>query len=184
MPIEWLKRTGQIFYFKNIHFSPTYFCAKLAEFGFEQRWEDGVVYPIPQDYADMHGWLELPEKVAKIYHALPPEKQKRTQIWDGHYGQAGVLNLFREKYNLPECVSMNASYPMWMPDSVDFDYQILVDDSYYPESSWFFTHTLIDSIQNPYARDAGCIYWRENPRMDMDSLWRSMLKEERFWESD
>jgi hypothetical protein len=160
------------------------YCGKLAELGIEQRWEDGVVYQIPQDYADMHGWLELPEKVAKIYHALPPEKQKRTQIWGGHYGQAGVLNLFREKYNLPECVSMNASYPMWMPDSVDFDYQILVDDSYYLESSWFSTHTLIDSIQNPYARDVGCVYWRENPRMDMDSLWRTMLKEKRFWESD
>lgn len=158
------------------------YCEKLADFGLPQRWEDGNIYPIPQDYADMHGWLEIPEKVAKIYHALPPEQQKRTQIWGGHYGQAGVLNLYREKYNLPECVSMNASYPLWMPDSVDFDYQILVDDSYYEESSWYFTHTLIDSIRNPYARDPGCIYWRENPKVNMDSLWRTLLKEERFWE--
>ena len=45
----------------------------MAEnFGFESRlrWEDGKYYALPQDYADMNGWEELTQKVAKIYQLL------------------------------------------------------------------------------------------------------------------
>lgn len=36
------------------------YCDRLARYGIEQRWEDGKIYPAPQDYADMHGWEECP----------------------------------------------------------------------------------------------------------------------------
>ena len=71
------------------------YCAFIAgsERGHE-RWEDGQYYDLPQDYADMHGWEELSQRVAKIYHVLPPEKQRRCVIFAGSYGHAGSLKLF------------------------------------------------------------------------------------------
>ena len=52
--------------------------------------EDGVVRNLRQDYADMHGWEEIPRKAAKLYHNLTPEQQRTCLLYAGHYGQAGV----------------------------------------------------------------------------------------------
>ncbi|HMQ48673.1 MAG TPA: glycosyltransferase family 39 protein [Saprospiraceae bacterium] len=143
------------------------------------RWEDGIVRELPQDYADMHGWTEIPEKVARLYHSLSPEEQKSCMIYAGHYGQAGVLNFYRKKYNLPEAYSLNSSFVMWAPEYIEFDRQIQVDD--YPQDSsiYFEQVILMDSIEHPLARDPGYIYYKTEPKIDLTKAWRDNWLEAR-----
>lgn len=141
------------------------------------RWEDGSYHELPQDYADMHGWEELSQRVASVYHALPEHKKATCNIWGGSYGHACSMNFYRKKYNLPEIHGMNSSCLMWIPDEMDFDNQILVDDSYYTESSWFENISVVDSIRDIHARDPGYIYYRENPKIDINEGWKNMVKE-------
>lgn len=141
------------------------------------RWEDGVVRDLTQDYADMHGWEEIPEKVAKIYHSLTPEQQKKCMIYGGHYGQAGVINFYRKKYDLPEAYSFNSSFVMWLPEDLDFEYQIQVDDNKQTSSSFFKNIELRDSIENEYARDPGWIYFKSGAKGDLKPVWKELVLE-------
>ncbi len=143
------------------------------------RWEDGIVRNLRQDYADMHGWEEIPRKVAKIYHNLPPEQQRTCLLFAGHYGQAGVMNFYREKYNLPETYSFNASFVAWVNPDMDITCQIDIDDNKQGESESFFSSVLVDSIENKYARDPGYLYFKSAPRQELRPVWRELVKSRR-----
>ncbi len=143
------------------------------------RWEDGIVRNLRQDYADMHGWEEIPRKAAKLYHSLTPEQQRTCLLYAGHYGQAGVMNFYREKYNLPETYSFNASFVAWVPDNLEITCQIDIDDNRQGESESFFSTVLVDSIENKYARDPGYIYFKTKPRTNLTPLWKNLVKTQR-----
>lgn len=142
-------------------------------------WEDGQVHQLPQDYADMHGWEELPAKVAAFYHRLPEPARRRCLIWGGNYGHAGALNYYRSAYDLPEAISLSSSYALWAPDSLYFDRLLLVDDVRQDYSEWFAHSELIDSIRHPLARDPGYIYYRHTPRVDVAAAYRALMRERR-----
>ena len=140
------------------------------------RWEDDVVRNLRQDYADMHGWEEIPKKVAKIYHSLSLEQQATCLLFAGHYGQAGVMNFYRKKYDLPETYSFNASFVAWAPADMDITCQIDIDDNKQGESASFFSSVLVDSIENQYARDPGYIYFKTLPRKDLRPVWKELVE--------
>lgn len=139
------------------------------------RWEDGVVRNLRQDYADMHGWEEIPRKAAKIYHSLTPEQQRTCLLFAGHYGQAGVMNFYREKYDLPETYSFNASFVAWANPDLEITCQIDIDDNKQGASPSFHSSVLVDSIENPYARDPGYIYFKTEPKQNLTPLWRELV---------
>ena len=68
---------------------------------------------LPQVYGDQFGWAEMVEKVAQVYNDLPPEERARTAIYGGNYGEAGAIDFFGAKYNLPKAVSGHQSYYVW-----------------------------------------------------------------------
>lgn len=145
----------------------------------EQRWEDGKIYPLPQDYADMHGWEEMAAKVAKVYHNFEQPLQKNIMIYGGSYSHAGTINYYRKKYNLPEAYSLNSSYQLWAPDSLHFDRQIMIDDVKHESSSWFGHMVFVDSIENPLAREKGYIYFKAEPIGNVDSVWTNLVRANR-----
>ena len=156
------------------------YCAMMAdEYGLESPliWENGRRYDLPQDYADMHGWEEMVAKVAKLYHSLPETDQKQCMIEGGSYGHAGAINYFRKKYKLPEAYSFSSSYVMWVPASVEFNQHILIDDVRQTGSQYFGSMILVDSVENPNARDPGYIYYRTKPRVDIKKVWQELVKE-------
>lgn len=142
---------------------------------YKQRWEDGKYYSIPQDIADMHGWEEMVQKVAKVYQQIPEAKRGGCMIYGGSYGHAGAINFFHKKYDLPVAQSLNSSYAFWANPNTEFDTQIMVDDVLNLESSWFSHMELVDSIANPNARDPGYIYWRHTPKIDVVEAWRELV---------
>ncbi len=155
------------------------YSSTLANYGYVQKWEDGKTYALPQDYADMHGWEEMAATVAKKYHSLPEESRENCLIWGGGYSHASSLNYYRDKFELPEIFSLNSSYKLWAQVPAHFDNLILVDDVWSDSSSFFYHHEFVDSIRNPYAREKGYVFYRQNPRINIDSAMVEIIKKER-----
>lgn len=140
-------------------------------------WEDGRLHSLPQDYADMNGWEELAVKVSKLYHSLPVADRNSCLVFGGSYSHASSLNYYREKYDLPEVYSFVGSHLIWTPDSLTFDRQIMADDVFHTTSHYFNYIQLVDSIQNPYAREPGYIYYLTSPKIDLNDEWRKLVYE-------
>jgi 4-amino-4-deoxy-L-arabinose transferase-like glycosyltransferase len=70
---------------------------------------------LPQHYADMHGWPEIVEEVARVYRTLRPEEQARTTIYAQNYGDAGAVDVLGRAYSLPGAVSGHNNYFLWGP---------------------------------------------------------------------
>ncbi len=120
-------------------------------------WEDGKDHPLPQDYADMLGWQEMTAKVAKVYQNLSDEDKKRVYIHCDNYGEAGALNFYGKKYNLPEAHSFNSSYILWTPDRARLSRVIMVTQQKTDpvQFSHFRKEVVCDSVVNPLARELG-----------------------------
>jgi hypothetical protein len=112
-----------------------------------------------------------------LYHSLPPAEQKSCLVYGGGYAHASSINYYRKKYKLPQVYSFNGSYLIWAPDSVDFDRQIMIDDVLQTESKWFASMQLVDSVQNPYAREKGYIYYRADPQIEVKRKWTETVVE-------
>ena len=83
---------------------------------------------LPQHYGDMFGWEEMTAKVAEVYHSLPPEERRRAAIFAGNYGEAGAIDLFGERYNLPKAISSHQSYYLWGHRDYDGSVVIILGD--------------------------------------------------------
>jgi hypothetical protein len=70
---------------------------------------------LPQSYADMFGWEEMVATVAKVYHSLSPEDRAKACISAGNYGEAGAIDFFGKKYNLPKAICGHNNYWLWGP---------------------------------------------------------------------
>jgi hypothetical protein len=91
------------------------FMAQYAGLDAPLRKESGELGKIPQDYADMFGWEGQVSAIADVYHSLSPEEQSECVLLAGNYGEAGAIDFYGEKYNLPGAVSLNSSYYLWGP---------------------------------------------------------------------
>lgn len=89
-------------YQKTLHFGPP-------------KFENQLQGPLPQIYADMYGWEEKAEQVARYYNSLPPEERVRTPIFAQNYGDAGAIDFFGARYGLPKSISGHQNYFFWGP---------------------------------------------------------------------
>jgi 4-amino-4-deoxy-L-arabinose transferase-like glycosyltransferase len=79
------------------------------------RTNTGEMGELPQDYADMIGWKEQAEAVARVYNGLPANQRAEAVILAGNYGEAGALELYGPRYRLPPPVSAAGSYWFFGP---------------------------------------------------------------------
>ena len=70
---------------------------------------------LPQYYADEFPWPGLVAEVARVYHTLTPDEQKRPMIFGTNYGQAAAVDFFGPQYGLPKAVSGHQNYFLWGP---------------------------------------------------------------------
>ncbi len=125
------------------------------------KWEDLQNHPLPQDFADMLSWKEMTQKAATAYNKLDSNEKKHSILFCDNYGEAGAINFYGKKYNLPEAYSDNGSFLYWMPDSLRFDNLILITDDknemQHPFIKDFDSAEVSDSITNIYAREKGTL---------------------------
>lgn len=148
------------------------------------KWEDLKNHALPQDFADMLSWKEITAKTAKAYSTLSTEEKKHTIIFADNYGQAGAINYYRRKYNIPEAYSDNASFLYWIPDSLHLDNIILITDDHDEMNHSFlkdFTSVkLSDSITTEYAKEKGSlILILKGANENMNKMFQEKIKNDK-----
>ena len=140
------------------------------------RWEDGQYYDLPQDYADMIGWKELSRLVGETFQKLTPEQQARCVIMANNYGEAGSVNFYGTRYDMPPVISYNDSYIFWAPESIDAEYLIKIGDSDNLEEL-FKQVNIVGRISTPYARQEGNpVYFCADPKTDVNLVYQEELQ--------
>ena len=81
---------------------------------------------LPQHFADRFGWKEMVATVAKVYQNLSPEEQNKCVIFVRNYGEAGAIDFFGKKYNLPKAICAHNNYWLWGQDQVDKAYDVAI----------------------------------------------------------
>ena len=69
----------------------------------------------------------MARSVARAYHALPPNEQKRTAILAQNYGQAGAIDFFGPPLGLPPAISGHQNYFLWGPRNYRGDTMLILD---------------------------------------------------------
>ncbi len=75
----------------------------------------GRVLRLPQDYADMLGWNERVDTLARVYHSLTPKQQAQAVILASNYGEAGAIDFFGPRLGLPHSICFVGSYWLFGP---------------------------------------------------------------------
>jgi 4-amino-4-deoxy-L-arabinose transferase-like glycosyltransferase len=81
---------------------------------------------LPQYYADRFGWEEMAAALAQVYNALPVQERARATIFTANYGEAGSLNFYGARYNLPHAISGHNNYYLWGPGSATGEVVIVI----------------------------------------------------------
>jgi hypothetical protein len=81
----------------------------------QPRLENHELGPLPQLYADMHGWKEMAEAVAGVYQALPSEERANAAVFGNNYGEAGAIDFYGPALGLPKAIGAHQSYFLWGP---------------------------------------------------------------------
>lgn len=143
-----------------------------------QRWEDGKIHPIPQDYADMTGWKELTAIVANAYNHLGEYQKERCTIYAENYGQAGAVAFYGHRYGLPEPVSFHDSYLLWAPDSISDGPLIYINDEVGDIDELFNDYTEIGRVNNEYFRENGImVLLCTNPKEGWKEFYAGKVRE-------
>jgi hypothetical protein len=80
---------------------------------------------LPQQYADMFGWPELADSVARVAARLTPDERRRAIVVVDNYGEAGALERFGQG-RVPRVVCQHNNWYFWGPPSWDGDVALLV----------------------------------------------------------
>lgn len=108
------------------------------------------------------------------YQKIPKADRLNTTLITGNYGQAGAIQHFNKKYNLPEPVSLSSSFALWAPDSIQTKYIIMIDEDINDIADAFGTKIIIGKVENPYAREKGTgIYLLTDPVVDINKYYQT-----------
>jgi hypothetical protein len=81
---------------------------------------------LPQYYADMLGWRNMAEQVARVFHQLSPEEQAHAAIFGQNYGEAAAIDYFGPALGIPHAISGHNNYFLWGPGAADPEVLIVI----------------------------------------------------------
>lgn len=122
---------------------------------FTNRWEDGKIYNIPQDFADMNGRKDLLSIVINTYNQLSENEKRNCAVYTESYSTAGAILFYGEKHNLPEPICFHDSFLFWAPDSLNSTVIIYINNNIADLKQLFDDVQIIEQYQNKYSRENG-----------------------------
>jgi len=81
---------------------------------------------LPQSYADRFGWEELTKTVSAAYQIVPENERPKTIVYAHNYGEAGAIDYYRGKYDLPPVVCPHNSYWFWGRAYIKKDIEVII----------------------------------------------------------
>lgn len=129
---------------------------------------------LPQHYADMFGWEEMAAAVARVYNSLPPEERAKCAIYANNFGEAGAIDFFGKKYNLPKSISGHQNYYFWGPRDYTGEVVITVGERLEDVSKSFNQIELADTVKHEYAiphENNLPIFICRQPKRPLNEIW-------------
>jgi hypothetical protein len=80
---------------------------------------------LPQQYADMFGWPEFADSVARVASTLTPDDRRRAIVVVDNYGEAGALERFG-RGRVPRVACQHNNWWFWGPPAWDGGIALLV----------------------------------------------------------
>jgi hypothetical protein len=80
---------------------------------------------LSQHYADMFGWPEFADSVARVAATLTPDERRRAIVIVDNYGEAGALEMF-DRGRLPRIASQHNTWYLWGPPAWDRSVAIFI----------------------------------------------------------
>jgi len=135
----------------------------------------GEVAELPQDYADMLGWEERVDAVARVWNGLPRGDRERAVLIADNYGDAGALDFFGRRRGMPPTVSAAGSYWYFGPGTKRGDVVVVVGDEPQELERFFASCSLADRVTtSPYVvseeRDVPIVVCR-GARRALQEVW-------------
>lgn len=116
--------------------------------------EDGRYQIHNQEYYSRTKTLNTLTAIKTIYDSLPANEKEHCLIWGKHYSQAGIVNLYRQQYGLPEAFSYHGSFYLWAPEG-PMPHTVIAFTNGEADINFFrdFFNTVIpvSKVYNPYA---------------------------------
>jgi Dolichyl-phosphate-mannose-protein mannosyltransferase len=134
---------------------------------------------LPQHYADEFGWPEMAAAVARVYHSLPEEQQRKTAIFADNYGEAGAIDFFGAQYGLPKAICPHQNYFVWGPREYTGEIMILVGSASIDEAREFFDSVEpVAELNNAYAipNENRTILLGRKLKPGLQQLWPNLKK--------
>jgi hypothetical protein len=130
--------------------------------------------PLSQFYADMFGWPELAAAVARSYHRLSPEDQRKCAIFAPYnYGDAGAIDLFGPALGLPKAISGHNQYYLWGPRGYTGEVMLVMGMPRAELARLFQSVEHAATIHHPYAMpyENGPVYLCRSLKAPLPELW-------------
>lgn len=137
----------------------------------EENHEKGVM---PQHFADMFGWPELVEKVARVYNTLNDEQKKNCLIYGQNYGVTSAINFLGKKYNLPPAISGHNNYYFWKPKTIVINTLIVIGGNREDHLQAFDSVEAKDRTFHPFAmpyENNNDIFLCTHPKITLEEIW-------------
>jgi 4-amino-4-deoxy-L-arabinose transferase-like glycosyltransferase len=129
---------------------------------------------LPQHYADMFGWEEMTETVARVYHSLPAEEQPRCAIFARNYGEAGAIDFFGARYGLPKAIGKHQNYFLWGPRDYTGECVITIGEKLEDVQKTFNQIELAATFTHPYVlphENNQPIFVCRQPKAPLKEIW-------------
>jgi hypothetical protein len=129
---------------------------------------------LPQHFADMFGWQEMTETVARVYKSLPAEERPRCAIFAGNFGEAGAIDFFGARYGLPKSIGKHQNYFLWGPREYTGECVITVGERLEGVQKSFDRVELAATFSHPYVlphENNLPIFVCRRPKAPLKEIW-------------
>ena len=142
----------------------------------EEKTEVGL---LPQHLADMFGWPELVQAVAKVHRQLPEHERANASIYTDNYGRAGAVDFFGGGYGLPRAISGHNSYFLWGPRGATGEIMIIIGgtlEDHLPDFDDVRRAAVVHCRYCMPYEDGVVIYVGRRLKTPLDVLWPQVKK--------
>lgn len=134
--------------------------------------------PLPQHFADRHGWKELAERVTEVHGGLTQEERSRSAVYTQNYGEAAAIDFYGRGSLLPPVLCGHNSYWLWSREIISDSTLVLIAvggsaDDYrdtFSEVTLAAVHTA--PLAMPYEAELP-IYLCRFPREKIRDVWHT-----------
>ncbi|MEO6709856.1 MAG: glycosyltransferase family 39 protein, partial [Planctomycetota bacterium] len=130
---------------------------------------------LPQFYADMFGWQEKVETVARAFGRLTAEERADCAIFASNYGRCGAIDLLGKAHGLPDSIGSHNNDWIWGPREYTGRLVLVLSEDLGGREAMFESTEIVGEVPHseycmPYENDLKVFLCRGS-KQPLSELW-------------